>query len=54
MQNAIEAVPANEYRNLALSTLIESPTNPRKRFDETSLQELAAYVPSHIIRVLCR
>ena len=44
MQNAIEAVPANEYRNLAVSTLIESPTNPRKRFDETSLQELAASI----------
>ena len=46
MQNAIEAVPANEYRNLAVSTLIESPTNPRKRFDETSLQELAASIKS--------
>jgi len=33
---------ANEYRNLSLTTLIESPTNPRKRFSEDGLGELAA------------
>lgn len=44
MQNATETMPENEYRNLAVSTLIESPTNPRKRFDETALQELAASI----------
>jgi len=32
----------HEYRNLALATLVESPTNPRKRFDERTLGELAA------------
>ena len=37
-----EAVIANhEYQNLPITVLVESPTNPRKRFDETALQELA-------------
>ena len=37
-----EAVIANhEYQNLSITVLVESPTNPRKRFDETALQELA-------------
>lgn len=32
----------HEYRNLPIATLVESPTNPRKRFDERTLGELAA------------
>jgi hypothetical protein len=44
----------NEYRNLPVVQLQESPTNPRRRFDEHSLAELAAYVPRHISGVLCR
>jgi ParB family transcriptional regulator, chromosome partitioning protein len=40
MSKAIAIV--NEYRNLPLSQLQESPTNPRRRFDEHSLNELAA------------
>jgi len=32
----------NEYRDVPVSSLVESPSNPRKRFDETSLNELAA------------
>lgn len=43
-----------EYRDLPIGTLTESASNPRKRFDENSLSELAAYVPSHISRLLCR
>ena len=35
------AVANPEYRNLPITQLVESPTNPRKRFDETALQELA-------------
>ncbi len=31
----------NEYRNLPIAQLQESPTNPRRRFDEHSLTELA-------------
>jgi hypothetical protein len=44
----------HEYRNLPLAALIESSTNPRKRFEEKSLGELAAYVSGHISRFLCR
>jgi hypothetical protein len=29
-------------------------TNPRKRLDEKNLEELAAYVPGHISRILFR
>ena len=46
------AVP--EYRNLPITALVESPTNPRRRFNEERLQELAAYVPGHIICLLFR
>ncbi len=42
MQN-MQAVETNhEYRSLPIATLVESPTNPRKRFDERTLGELAA------------
>jgi ParB family transcriptional regulator, chromosome partitioning protein len=33
---------SSEYRNLPLAQLQESPTNPRRRFDERALEELAA------------
>lgn len=36
-----KAVVTSEYRNLPLAQLQESPTNPRRRFDEHSLNELA-------------
>jgi ParB family chromosome partitioning protein len=32
----------DEYRNLPVGQLQESPTNPRRRFDERALEELAA------------
>jgi ParB family chromosome partitioning protein len=32
----------SEYRNLPLAQLQESPTNPRRRYDERALEELAA------------
>lgn len=41
MSKAIATV-TNEYRNVPLVQLQESPTNPRRRFDEHSLDELAA------------
>jgi len=44
----------HEYRNLPISVLVESATNPRRRFNEDNLRELAAYVPGHIICLLCR
>ena len=36
------AVVSHEYRNIPVAALMESPTNPRKRFDETTLREMAA------------
>jgi ParB family chromosome partitioning protein len=31
----------NEYRNLPITMLVESATNPRRRFNEDNLRELA-------------
>ncbi len=42
MQNAQKNVTSNEYRSVPISILVESTTNPRKRFDEKNLEELAA------------
>jgi len=38
---------ATEYRDLPLGVLIESTTNPRRIFDETGLNELAASIRAH-------
>ena len=35
------SIPSPEYRDLPLAQLVESPTNPRKRYDPASLEELA-------------
>ena len=48
MPNTQSAVNHHEYRSVPVTALIESASNPRKRFDDKSLQELAAYVPGHI------
>lgn len=45
---------SSEYRDVSVTALIESSSNPRERFDETSLNELAAYVPGHISGLLYR
>ena len=37
-------INTTEYRDLPLDTLTESPNNPRKSFDEASLNELAASI----------
>ncbi len=42
MPNAQNAVANHEYRSVPITALAESPTNPRKRFDEKNLEELAA------------
>jgi len=42
MQNTQNAVNGNEYRSIPITALVESPSNPRKRFNEKSLEELAA------------
>ena len=53
MSNTQGAVNHHEYRNVPVAALIESASNPRKRFDDKSLEELAAYVPRHISGLLC-
>ena len=52
MSKAVTAI--SEYRNLPLAQLQESPTNPRRRFDEHSLNELASFVPRNKIGILWR
>jgi len=52
MPNTQTAVNHHEYRSVPVAALIESASNPRKRFDDKSLEELAAYVPGHISRFL--
>jgi hypothetical protein len=53
MQATQSAVTNNEYRNISIAALVESGTNPRKRFDPVALEELAAYVPRNISCLLC-
>ena len=43
---------AVEYRNLPLSILTESKTNPRRIFDDAALKELADFVSGHKIGIL--
>ena len=54
MPNTQSAVHNHEYRGVPVAALVESASNPRKRFGDKSLEELAAYVPRHISRFLCR
>ena len=42
MQDAQNTAISSEYRSVPISILVESATNPRKRFDEKNLEELAA------------
>jgi len=44
----------SEYRNLPLDSLVESGMNPRRSFDEASLNELADFVSGHKIGLLFR
>jgi hypothetical protein len=46
MQDAQSTATSNEYRSVPISILVESATNPRKRFDEKNLEELAASMKS--------
>ena len=47
-------INATEYRNVSLSLLSESKTNPRRIFEDAALNELADYVAGHIISLLFR
>src|SRR5437868_3709881 len=40
--NTVSTQNNREYRDIPVTALTESSSNPRKRFDETSLEELAA------------
>jgi hypothetical protein len=39
MQDAQNNATSNEYRSVPISILVESATNPRKRFDEKNFAE---------------
>jgi hypothetical protein len=54
MPSTQHAVNNHEYRSVPITALAESATNPRKRFDPKSLEELASYVARHISGFLCR
>ena len=43
-----------EYRDLPLSFLIESKTNPRRFFEDSALNEFADFVAGHKIGLLFR
>ena len=42
MQDSQNTAIGTEYRSVPIGILVESATNPRKRFDEMNLEELAA------------
>jgi hypothetical protein len=42
MPSTQNAATNPEYRNVPITVLVESASNPRKRFDEKSIEELAA------------
>jgi hypothetical protein len=44
----------SQYQTIALASIHESTTNPRRTFDETRLAELADFVPGHKICILWR
>jgi hypothetical protein len=54
MSTAEIATIKQEYRNLPVAQLVESSTNPRRRFEENGLKELAAFVSGHKIGLLFR
>ena len=45
---------SSAFQYLAIDTIHESTTNPRRTFDEAKLQELADYVPGNKICLLWR
>ncbi len=54
MPSTQNAISNHEYRNVPITVLVESASNPRKRFDEKSIEELAAFVTRHMSGLLCR
>jgi hypothetical protein len=54
MPSTQNAVNNHEYRGVPITALAESPTNPHKRFDAQSIQELAASLKTQGVRVPSR
>jgi ribosomal protein S16 len=54
MPNSQNAANNHEYRSLPVTALVEAASNPRKRFDERSIEELGTYAPRSITCLLCR
>ena len=50
MQSIQSTTNGNEYRSVPISVLVESPTNPRKRFDEKNLEELGIELDPEALR----
>jgi hypothetical protein len=44
----------SQYQTIALTSIHESTTNPRRSFDELRLAELADFVPGNKIGLLWR
>jgi hypothetical protein len=45
---------SSAFQYLTIDQIHESTTNPRQTFEETKLEELADYVPGHIICLMFR
>ena len=45
---------SSAFQYLAIDTIHESTTNPRRTFDEGKLREFADFVPGHKIGILFR
>jgi hypothetical protein len=52
--NTTTVTNATEYRDLPLTMLTESATNPRRIFEENALKDFADYVSGHIICLMFR
>ncbi|TCK73430.1 hypothetical protein [Acidipila rosea] len=45
---------SSAFQYIAIDQIHESTTNPRQTFEQTKLEELADYVPGHIIGIMFR
>jgi ParB family transcriptional regulator, chromosome partitioning protein len=45
---------SSAFQYIAIDQIHESTTKPRQTFEQTKLEELAAYVPGNIIGILWR
>ena len=52
MPSTQNAVSNNEYRNVPITVLVESATNPRKRFNEKSIELAASFKTQGVLASL--